>query len=153
MITTAEKVLFLKGIDLFSVIPGAELVGVALVTEEVEHREGEVLFREGEIASKLYLVLEGKVRVTKGTRVLAELGEREVVGEMALLDAAPRSATVSAATDVSLLELDRDPFEQIMKERPEIGRGIIKVLTRRLRSSSDAHAMPPASVGRRSVVD
>ncbi|MBX3231394.1 MAG: cyclic nucleotide-binding domain-containing protein [Labilithrix sp.] len=149
MITTAEKVLFLKGIELFSAIPSADLVGVALVTEEVEHRAGEVLMREGEIANTLYLILEGTVIVTKGERVLAELGEREVVGEMALLDAAPRSATVSAATDVSTLELHRDPFEQIMSDRPEIGRGIIKVLTQRLRTSS---ALTPEAVERRSTV-
>ncbi len=150
MITTAEKVLFLKGIDLFSAIAGADLIGVALVTEEVAHPAGAVLIREGEIADALYLVLEGKVKVMKGSHVIAELGEREVVGEMGLLDAAPRSATVSAETDVSLLELHREPFEQIMIERPEIARGIIKVLTRRLRHSS---AVTPEVAERRSLID
>ncbi len=136
MITAVEKVLFLKGIDLFSQIPGEDLAQIALIAEEEERDAGEVVIREGEMGDALYLVVEGKVRVRKGEREVAELGEREVFGEMALLDPAPRSATVEALSDVTLLRIRREDFADVMAEKPDIARGVIQVLTRRLRAAT-----------------
>ncbi len=135
MITTVEKVLFLKSIDLFSQIPGEDLAAVALISSEEHRDQGDEIFAEGEAGDALYLVIDGKVRVHKQDRLIAELGERECFGEMAILDAAPRSATVSAVSDVELLKIEREDFQEIMAEKPEIAMGIIKVLTRRLRDA------------------
>jgi CRP-like cAMP-binding protein len=63
------------------------------------------------------------------------LGERECFGEMAILDAAPRSATVTAIDESNLLKITREDFQEIMTEKPEIAMGVIKVLTRRLRDA------------------
>ena len=136
MLSTVEKVLFLKSIDLFSQIPGEDLAQVALISTEETREPGEEIFAEGESGDALYMVLDGKVRVHKNDRVIAELGERECFGEMAILDAAPRSATVTAITDVNLLKIAREDFQEIMSEKPEIASGIIKVLTRRLRNAT-----------------
>jgi CRP-like cAMP-binding protein len=136
MITTVEKVLFLKGIDLFSDLPGEELAQVALITEEAQRPAGAEIIREGEVGESLYIVVEGRVQVRKGDKPVAELSEREVFGEMALLDPAPRSATVKAVSDVTLLTIRREDFADIMAERHEIARGIIQVLTRRLRAAT-----------------
>lgn len=133
MLSTVEKVLFLKSIDLFSQIPGEDLAQVALISTEEMREEGEEIFTEGENGDALYLVLDGKVRVHKDNRVIAELGERECFGEMAILDAAPRSATVTTLSDTNLLKITREDFQEILSEKPEIALGIIKVLTRRLR--------------------
>ena len=133
MISTVEKVLFLKSIDLFSQIPGEDLAQVALISSEENRDQGEEIFAEGESGDALYLVIEGKVRVHRQDRVIAELGERECFGEVAILDAAPRSATVTSVTDTSLLKISREDFQEIMAEKPEIAMGIIKVLSRRLR--------------------
>jgi CRP-like cAMP-binding protein len=135
MISTVEKVLFLKSIDLFSQIPGEDLAQVALISTEESREPGDEIFAEGEIGDALYLVLEGKVRVHRQDRVIAELGERECFGEMALLDTEPRSATVTALSGTQLLKITREDFEEIMSEKPEIGMGIIKVLSRRLRNA------------------
>ena len=135
MISTVEKVLFLKSIDLFSQIPGEDLAQVGLISTEEGRDQGDLIFSEGEAGDALYLVISGQVRVHRDDRVIAELGERECFGEMALLDAAPRSATVTALSDVSLLKITREDFQEIMAEKPEIAMGIIKVLTRRLRDS------------------
>lgn len=136
MLSTVEKVLFLKSIDLFSQIPGEDLTQVALVSTEETHDPGDEIFAEGEAGDALYLVLDGKVRVHKNDRVIAELGERECFGEMAILDASPRSATVTAITDINVLKISREDFQEIMSEKPEIASGIIKVLTRRLRNAT-----------------
>jgi CRP/FNR family transcriptional regulator, cyclic AMP receptor protein len=135
MISTVERVLFLKSIDLFSKIPGEDLAAIALIsTEEVRELNDEV-FAEGEAGDALYMVIDGKVRVHKAERVIAELGERECFGEMAILDASPRSATVTALSSTSLLKISREDFQEIMGEKPEIARGVITVLTRRLRDA------------------
>lgn len=135
MLSTVEKVLFLKSIDLFSQIPGEDLAQVALISHEENREQGEEIFAEGETGDALYLVLDGKVRVHRQDRVIAELGERECFGEMAILDAAPRSATVTALAETDLLKIAREDFQEIMSEKPEIAMGIIKVLTRRLRDA------------------
>jgi len=136
MITTVEKVLFLRGIDLFSDLPGEDLAQIALITEEAQRPAGAEIIREGEVGESIYIVVEGRVHVTKGDKPVAELSEREVFGEMALLDPAPRSATVKALSDVTLLTIRREDFADIMAERHEIARGVIQVLTRRLRAAT-----------------
>lgn len=135
MLSTVEKVLFLKSIDLFSQIPGEDLAQIALISSEETRDQGDEVFAEGEAGDALYLVVDGKVRVHKQDRVIAELGERECFGEMAILDAAPRSATVTAVSESNLLKITREDFQEIMSEKPEIAMGIIKVLTRRLRDA------------------
>lgn len=135
MLSTLEKVLFLKSIDLFSQIAGEDLTQVALVATEAEHDSGDEVFAEGEIGDALYVVLDGKVRVRQGDRVVDEVGERQCFGEMAILDPAPRRITVTAVTDTRLLRIGREDFQEILAEKPEIALGIIKVLTRRLRDA------------------
>lgn len=135
MLSTVEKVLFLKSIDLFSQIPGEDLAQIALISTEESREPNEEIFAEGEAGDALYLVLDGRVRVHKNDRVIAELGERECFGEMAILDAAPRSATVTALIDSNLLKISREDFQEIMVEKPEIATGIIRVLSGRLRNA------------------
>lgn len=136
MITTVEKVLFLKSIDLFRGLPSEELAQIAEIAEEVPFAAGDPVFAEGEIGDALYLVVEGTVRVHKGDKQLAQLGVRDVVGEMAVLDGDPRSASVTAVQDAVLLKIGRDDFRDILSERPEIAMGVMKVLSRRLRETS-----------------
>src|SRR5918996_1464203 len=120
MLSTLEKVLFLKSIDLFSQIAGEDLTQVALVATETEHDPGDEVFAEGELSDALYVVLDGKVRVHQGDRVIAELGERDCFGEMGILDPAPRRATVTAATDTRLLRIGREDFQEILADKPQI---------------------------------
>jgi CRP-like cAMP-binding protein len=137
VISTVEKVLFLKSIDLFSQIPGEDLSQIAQITDEVHFEEGDAIFAEGDIGDTLYFVIEGKVRIHSGADEVAVLGERQVFGEMALLDSQPRSASASVISDVTLLKIQRDDFNEILAEKSEIAQGIIKVLTRRLRTELD----------------
>jgi CRP/FNR family transcriptional regulator, cyclic AMP receptor protein len=135
MITTVEKVLFLKSVELFSQIPGEDLAQIALITTEEAREKNEDVVVEGEVGDALYIVLEGRVQVHRKEKAIAELGPRECFGEMALLDASPRSATVTALENLSLLKISREDFQEIMSEKHAISLGIIKVLTRRLRDA------------------
>jgi CRP-like cAMP-binding protein len=132
--TTIEKVLFLKRVSIFAALPGEELAEIALVAEEVEQAAGDEIIREGEVDNSLFVLVSGRIRVMKGQQTLVELGEGEVVGELAVLDPAPRNATVTAVSDVTLLRIDGEAFAEIMREKYEIAEGITRVLARRLRA-------------------
>ena len=136
MLTTVEKVLFLKSIDLFRAMPSEELAQIAEIADEQAIDAGDPVFAEGEMGDALYLVIEGSVRVHKGDKQIALLGVRDVVGEMAVLDGEPRSASVTVVKDAALLKIGRDDFRDILNERPEIAMGVIKVLSRRLRETN-----------------
>jgi hypothetical protein len=135
MLTTAEKVLFLKGAELFAAIPGEDVAAIAAVATEARFEAGEVIFRAGDLGDALYLVVDGSVRITSGDKTLAELGVREVFGEMALLDPAPRSASAIAATAVVAVCLDQDDFSDVLAQRPEVAAGVLRVVVRRLRAA------------------
>ena len=134
MLSTVEKVLILKSVPMFSQTPDNVLADVADLLEEVDVSENETIFKQGDSGDSLYVILDGKVRVHDGERLLNYLGERDVFGEMALLDPEPRSATVTAVEATRLFRLDQSPFYELMEERPEIAAGIIRVLTGRLRN-------------------
>ncbi len=135
MLTTVEKVLFLKGVSIFSEIPGEVLSQIAQIAEEVGVDRGTRVFEEGEPGDSLYLIVRGSVRVHKGEREVAVLGKGECFGEMAILDNEPRSASITALEDVQLLRIWSDDFYEMLADRVEIARGIFKVLTRRLRQA------------------
>ena len=77
MISTVEKVLFLKGVDLFKNIPGEELTHIARITDEVEYGTESTIFAEGDQGDAMYLIVEGNVRVHAGSQQLAELGTKQ----------------------------------------------------------------------------
>jgi CRP/FNR family cyclic AMP-dependent transcriptional regulator len=136
MISTVEKVLFLKSVPLFREIPGEELAQIAAIADEIEFQVDENVFKEGDIGEAMYIVLEGKVRVHRGEKVLVELGERECFGEMSILDSEPRSASITATKELVALKIQREDFVEILAQKSEIAYGIIKVLTHRLREAN-----------------
>jgi CRP/FNR family cyclic AMP-dependent transcriptional regulator len=103
---------------------------------------GEVIFREGEPGHTMFVVRGGEVRISKhvrgGERVLATLGPGEFFGEMAVLSGRPRTATATAATALTVLELDEKRFEAMIHSQAEIAARILKKLARRL---DDADAL------------
>ncbi|TVQ96990.1 MAG: hypothetical protein EA403_15425 [Spirochaetaceae bacterium] len=133
VLTTIERVLALKTADMFAGIPDAVLAHIASIMEEVDAREGEEFIRKGELGTCMFIIREGRVAIHDGERRFAELGAGEVVGEMAVLDPQPRSASASAVVETVLLRLDKDPFDSVMADHPSLAQGVIAVLCRRLR--------------------
>ncbi|RJO73963.1 MAG: cyclic nucleotide-binding domain-containing protein [Myxococcales bacterium] len=142
MLSTVEKVLLLKRMELFKQIPGVELARIAQITREVVFAAGDALMTEGDIGDAAYLIVEGEVVVQAGGVPVANLGKDQCVGEMAILDSEPRSATVVASSAVRALVIEREDFYDILHERAEISLGIIQVLTRRLRAELKKHSAP-----------
>ncbi len=133
VLTTIERVLALKTADMFSGIPDSVLAHIASIMEEVDVHEGEEFIRKGELGTCMFIIREGRVAIHDGERKFAELAAGEVVGEMAVLDPQPRSASATAVEETVLLRLDKDPFDSVIADHPSLAQGVIAVLCRRLR--------------------
>jgi len=146
MLLTIEKVIILKTVEMFSETPDDVLVEVASILEEEEFASGDLIIRKGDAGNCMYIIREGSVRVHDGTVAIAELRARDIFGEFSLLDTETRSASVTALEPTYTLRIDQDAFYEIMTDRIEVGKGIIRVLTKRLRKQNQLLAqLPPKS--------
>jgi PPM family protein phosphatase len=110
----------LANMPLFSRLTERELLRVMQAVEVRTHEDGEVVIREGDKGDELFIVLEGKVLVSRGGHPLVHLGPGEHVGEMALIRSVPRSATVSAVGSAELIAIRRADFFEILRKEHEI---------------------------------
>jgi CRP-like cAMP-binding protein len=145
---TIERVILLKTVDVFSRTSEDVLAEIASVLEEVQAPRGQTIFHKGEMGDSLYIIVDGRVRVHDGDTTIGELGEKDIFGELALLDPEPRFASISALTDVRLFRLDREAFSELMAGNIEIVRGVLHVLCQRLREETREH-VPHRSAPRR----
>jgi CRP-like cAMP-binding protein len=137
VLSTVERVLFLKAADIFREVASEELVAVALAAEERSFLAGDVLVRHGDLADCLYLVVRGEVQVVvRGSAQVAVLGPHSVVGELGLLSDRPRTADCIASTETLTLRMGRDDFWALLEERPQLALGVINMLTRRLEDTT-----------------
>jgi CRP-like cAMP-binding protein len=136
MYSTLEKTIFMKGVDLFRDIPGEEVSHVAQIAEEIEYDSEQTIFEEGDVGDSMFIIIDGAVRIHKGDKELAVLSKGKFVGEMALLDQEPRSASVTSTEETTLLEINGEDFYDLMASRMEIMQGIVKILTQRLREAN-----------------
>jgi len=132
-----EKVLVLKSLNLFKDTPENILADLAPLMKEMQYEQGTEIFKEGETGDCMYIIQQGNIKIHKGSTTLAILKEKEVFGELSLLDADTRSASATADTDCILYKIDQEPFYELMDERPEVAKGFIKILCQRLRTMNE----------------
>jgi signal transduction histidine kinase len=112
-----------------------------LLTEH-HYEPGHIIFREGDIGDTMYIIWSGRVAIVKGgfqsPTVLGYRGVGEIIGEMALLEDQPRSASVVAMEDLRTLRIRREDFEEWLSQNPSMGLSILGTLSARLRASDDA---------------
>lgn len=133
---TIERVAVLQRVGLFRDVPGRALVAVARLVEEVRVAADVTVIERGALEDWLFVVAEGRVRAHLDDRTLAEVGAGGVFGELAVLSAAPRAASVTTMEPTLLLRLRRGPFEELLDDRPEIARVIIETLARMLQQAA-----------------
>jgi CRP-like cAMP-binding protein len=139
-ISIPDKILRLKGINIFEGLSVSELAAIASVTEEVDYPVGEIVIREGESGETMFLIIKGEVSVIKGAGEeggreieLARIGTGDYFGEMALFEDAVRSATIRTAEEARFLILHKQEFTEIVREYPQIALHICKALSGRIR--------------------
>lgn len=139
-ISIPDKILRLKGINIFEGLSVSELAAIASVTEEVDYPVDEIVIREGESGDTMFLIIKGVVSVIKDAKEeggreieLARIGTGDYFGEMALFEDAVRSATIRTAEEARFLILHKQEFTEIVREYPQIALHICKALSARMR--------------------
>jgi CRP/FNR family cyclic AMP-dependent transcriptional regulator len=131
----SSKQELLGNVRLFSICNKRELARIASLVEEVEAPEGKVLVRQGDPGNECFVIAEGRAKATMRGKGSAVLGPGSFFGEMSLLDQGPRSATVTAETDMHLLVLGSREFSALVEEVPIVAVRMMRGLAERLRDS------------------
>ncbi len=133
-------------VQLFAGIRVEGLRRVASICSEESFRLGDIVFREGEVGDKLYIILDGKIRISRevsgmGEEALAVLGIGQAFGEMALIDDFPRSADARVHERCRLLVLSKDALEDLLFLDKDLGYEVlwnfVRILSTRLRETND----------------
>jgi CRP/FNR family transcriptional regulator, cyclic AMP receptor protein len=129
------KIELLSNVPLFATCSKRDLGRIAVLVDEIDVPEGRVLTRQGEPGRECFVIADGQATASLRGRRSASLGPGDVVGEMSLLDQGPRSATVTARTEMHLLVLTSRNFSSLINRFPVVARRIMAGLAGRLRDA------------------
>ena len=140
---------FLKRVSWFQDLDSKSLEAISNAAVEQSYQPGQLIMRQGDTGVGAFIIRSGKVEVVqerdgKETK-LATLGPGDVVGEMALLDEFPRSASVRAVEPTTALGIQRWHFRGILESHPQLALALLPILTRRIRN---AEGVLPAQAAR-----
>jgi CRP/FNR family cyclic AMP-dependent transcriptional regulator len=133
-----QRIERLSSVSLFRALSRKELETLARAADAVEVAAGTTLVEEGAAGREFFIVMSGEVSVTAGGKEVAVLAEGEWFGELAIIDPAPRDASVSALSPCELLVIDARRFGPLLEEVPVLARKIMVGLARRLREADQA---------------
>ncbi len=133
MLTSVERLLFVRGVPIFNELRDDFLVRLASVMDELSFPANYSIFTQGQEGRSLYILVSGQVRVHIEDRDLAQLEKGTCFGEMSLFDAEPRSATVTTLETCECLMLTQMQLYDAIDETPDIAINIIRLLSRRIR--------------------
>ena len=122
----------LARIPLFEGLSKRQLSQVSSLMTPLDLKAGKVLARQGEVGREFLILLEGQVEVARDGKIIAVRGPGDFIGEIALLDNRPRTATVTARTDVVVEVLNGGEFASLLAEAPELSAQVMATMARRL---------------------
>ena len=135
--TKARK---LGELELFTGCRKRDLEALASIADDVTFTPGDVLVRQGRWGYEWFVITSGEAEVRVDDRPVAVVGPGDVIGEMAILDGGPRTASVVALTDVHSFCVDRRRFDALLERTPAIARAMLKQLSLRLRHADQLAA-------------
>ena len=136
LFTQDTKVQALKRAPLFEDLSRKELAQLARVCDDLEVQPGKVLCKEGQMGREFFVIVEGKVLVTREGQLLATLNGGDFLGEIAVVTEMPRTATATAETPVRLFVLTGRDFRVVLDDNPTVERKVLRALARRLAEAS-----------------
>ncbi len=130
---------------LFAALDDEAAAALRATMARVELSRAEVLFHEGDPGDRLYVIIDGKVKLGRASgdgreNLLAILGPGEMFGELSLFDPGPRNATATAVADTVLIGVGNEDLTQWLTGRPDVARQLLRALARRLRRTNEALA-------------
>jgi CRP/FNR family transcriptional regulator, cyclic AMP receptor protein len=126
------KVESLKRAPLFEGLSRKELTQLARVSEDMELPPGTALCKEGQIGHEFFVIVDGEVEITKKGKRVTKRGGGEFIGEIALVDQVPRTATVTAKTPLRVFVLTSKDFHHLLEENPKVQGKVMRALARRV---------------------
>ncbi len=140
-VSILERILLLREIPIFADLSPEDLKLVAETAREEWYPQNTVIFHQGGEGNMMFVIVEGKLQVLRSAngaeQMLAQRGSGDFVGEMAIIESAPRSATLRTQTDVRVLAIDGETFKGILRERPNVSFAVLSSLSRRLREMTE----------------
>ncbi|MGC8512797.1 MAG: cyclic nucleotide-binding domain-containing protein [Acidimicrobiales bacterium] len=130
-----RKLEHLAQVGMFSSLNKKELAMVARASDVVSVAPGTEIVREGDFGHEFYLILQGTATVRRAGRKVAQLGEGDYFGELALLDRGPRSATVVADGECEILVIGQREFVGVLDQVPAVARKLLASMAARLREA------------------
>ncbi len=130
-----QEVEVLRRIPLFANVEPAKLKLMCFASERITYKGGQSLFEQGDIGDAAFIIVDGSadVIVTRDAPiVVAQVGKDDIVGEIAILVDIPRTATVTATSELTVLKITKDLFFRMITDFPEMGVEIMRVLAQRL---------------------
>jgi sigma-B regulation protein RsbU (phosphoserine phosphatase) len=137
MLSIAERIACLKETELFSDMSTDDLEGIAAVAQEMHFAPGQAVFHAGEKGDAVYFVARGQVKVHESGVELVRRGRNECIGEVAVIDEGPRSASVSSVGDALLLRISRDDFYGAVQGNVELLQNVLKIVVGKLREDTN----------------
>ncbi|MDI2127900.1 Crp/Fnr family transcriptional regulator [Yinghuangia seranimata] len=133
----------LQRAPLFAALEDEDAAELRASMAEVSLERGDSLFHEGDPGDRLYVVIEGKIKLHRSSNdgrenMLAVLGPSEMFGELSLFDPGPRTATATALTDVRLLGLGHQDLQPWLNGRPKVALSLLRAIARRLRRTNES---------------
>jgi CRP/FNR family transcriptional regulator, cyclic AMP receptor protein len=128
-----EKILLLKNSDIFKNCKEIDLVDIASICQEIHIEKGITIFKKEDPGNCMYIIYSGEVSIHDAEHRLATLTEKEIFGELSLLDSESRSASATTLTECTLLQIEQEPFYDVVATNADILKGIMRTLCKRLR--------------------
>ena len=128
---------FLGRVPIFASCTAEEIAAIAGVAQEGFFQPGQIIVTQGTPGQAFYMITRGRVEILRDGHSLGAFGPGDFFGEMALLDSAPRSATIRAIDDVGCLMLSSWDFKALLERHPSIAIKLLEVLSRRLRVTDE----------------
>jgi len=132
-----ERILLLREIPIFADLSPEDLKRVAEIAREQWYPQNSAIFQQGDEGNMMFVIVEGNVQVVRTIdgkdQIWAERGPGDFVGEMAIIESAPRSATLHTQSEVRVLAIDDETFKGILRERPNVSFAVLRSISRRLR--------------------
>ena len=130
---------------LFAALDDSDVSALRSTMSTTRLQRGEVLFREGQRGDRLYVIVNGKIKLGRSStdgreNLMAILGPGEMFGELSLFDPGPRTATATAVADTELIGMGNESLHEYLKDRPAVSLALLGALARRLRRTNDSVA-------------
>ena len=130
----SQKTDLLKRVPLFAGCATGQLESIGQLADEVDVAAGTTLMKEGQFAGEFFVIIDGSVRVDRDGTTVRTLGPGDFLGEIALVDGGPRTATATTATASRLLVVGHREFHSLMEAHPAISMSILEALAKRVRN-------------------